>query len=72
MKRLLISLAVIGLLLSFGCVHCPKQDVYMQVMAPYGPMIILLEKGMLDKEFEGELWVPVPDSEPEEVEGDDA
>ena len=74
MKRLLISLVVAGLLLSFGCRHCPNQDVYMQVMTPYGPMIIWAEKGALDKEFEGKWWLPVPEeveSEPEVVEGDD-
>ena len=66
MRRLLISLAIAGLLLSFGCSHCPKQDVILVVPSPYGAVFIEMEEGTLDAEYEGLWWVPT--GEPEAVE----
>jgi len=69
MRNLIISLAVVGLLLS-GCVHCgpcPKQDVLIKAATPYGTVILLMEKGTLDEENRGRDWIPAP-KEPEKPE----
>ena len=74
MRKLLISLAIAGLLLSFGCSHCPSQDIHALVRTPFGTLPAHINKGTLDKENEGKTWAPCPEqkTKPKAIEGDDA
>jgi len=75
MKRLLILIAIITVLM--GCQTIPAIDIVLYGMTPFGPIPVLVGKGLLNASEEGKSWMKAEDfyaiepEKPETKEGAD-